>query len=283
MSKIAFITDSTAYIPPELCEQYNITMLPQILIWGEETFRDGVDIQPDVFYQRLSTARVMPSSSQVSPADFQGAFQRLLDDGYEVLAVLISQKLSGTIASATQARARFPEDAPIEIVDSRTTAMAMGFQILHAARAAREGGLSLAEARALVEASRERTGVILTPETLEFLHRGGRIGGATRFLGTALKIKPILHVDGGRVEPLERVRTRKRAKRRIIEVVAERVGDAPVHIAFLHANAAEEAAEMLQMAKEKLNIVEEIYAPVSPVIGAHVGPGTLAVAYMAER
>ncbi len=282
MSKIAFVTDSTAYIPQELCEQYNITMLPQILIWGEETFRDGVDIQPDVFYQRLSTARIMPSSSQVSPADFQNAFQRLLDDGYEVLAVLISQKLSGTIASATQARARFPEDAPIEIVDSRTTAMAMGFQILNAARTASERGLSLAETRALVEESRERTGVILTPETLEFLHRGGRIGGATRFLGTALKIKPILHVDGGRVEPLERVRTRKRAKRRIIEVVAERVGDAPVHIAFLHANAAEEAAEMLQMAKEKLNIVEEIYAPVSPVIGAHVGPGTLAVAYMAE-
>ncbi len=282
MSKIAFVTDSTAYIPQELCAQYDITMLPQILIWGEETFRDGVDIQPDVFYQRLSAARIMPSSSQVSPADFQEAFQRLLDDGYEVLAVLISQKLSGTIASAAQARARFPENAPIEIVDSRTTAMAMGFQILHAARAARERGLGLAETRALVEESRERTGVILTPETLEFLHRGGRIGGATRFLGTALKIKPILHVDGGRVEPLERVRTRKRAKRRIIDVVAERVGGAPVHIAFLHANAAEEAAEMRQMAKEKLNIVEEIYAPVSPVIGAHVGPGTLAVAYLAE-
>ncbi|RMF43267.1 MAG: DegV family protein [Anaerolineae bacterium] len=282
MSKIAFVTDSTAYIPQNLCEKYNITMLPQILIWGEETFRDGVDIQPDAFYQRLATAKVMPSSSQVSLANFQETFQRLLDEGYEVLTVLISQKLSGTVASATQARANFPDTAPIEIVDSHSTAMAMGFQILHTARAVQEKGLSLSEARLVVENSRQRTGIIFTPETLEFLHRGGRIGGATRFLGTALNIKPILDLQDGYIEPLERVRTRKRAKKRLVDIITERTAGKPAHIAVLHANAANEARELMEMTQSAVQVVESIISDVSPVIGTHVGPGTLAIAYMTD-
>ncbi len=282
MSKIAFVTDSTAYIPPELCRQYNITMLPQILIWGEETFRDGVDIQPDEFYTRLATAQVMPSSSQVSLANFQDTFQRLLDEGYEVMAVLISQKLSGTVASATQARTHFPDSAPIEIVDSHSTAMAMGFQILHTARAVQERDLSLSEARLILENIRPHTGIVFTPKTLEFLHRGGRIGGATRFLGTALNIKPILDLQDGYIEPLERVRTRKRAKKRLVDIVAERTAGKPAHVAVLHANAAGEARELMDMMQASVQVVESIIGDVSPVIGTHVGPGTLAVAYMTD-
>ncbi len=282
MSKIALITDSTAYLPQELCARYNITMLPLMLIWGDETFRDGVDIQPDEFYRRLDTAKTIPTSSQVTVGDFKHTFERLLEEDYEILSILISSKLSGTIASAQTARAEFPADAPIEIVDSLTTAMELGFHVLQAARAI-EQGASLQEAKAIAEKARQYSGVILSPETLEFLHRGGRIGGASRFLGTALKIKPILQVDGGRVEPLERVRTRKRAIRRMVDIVVERVGDKPVHIAPLHANAAREADEMLRQAQEKLNIVEVVSAAVSPVIGTHVGPGTLALAYMIEH
>ncbi len=281
MSKIAIITDSTAYIPETLCRQYNITMLPQILIWGDETFHDGVDIQPKEFYQRLATASLMPTSSQVSPGAFQEAFQKALDDGYEVLTVLISEKLSGTLSSARQARATLPENAPIEIVDSRSTAMAMGFQILEAARAI-EKGASLQDARQIVENARPRSGAVFAPSTLEFLHRGGRIGGASRLLGTAFNIKPILEIRGGRVEPLEKVRTFKRAQQRLIEIVSERAQGAPIHLAIIHANALDQANELLANARQKFNIVEDMVSPVSPVIGTHVGPGLLGIAYLIE-
>ncbi len=282
MSRIAIVTDSTVCMPADLVRQYRITVLPQILVWGDETFRDGDNIQPNDFYRRLATAKIMPKSSQVSMVDFKDAYERLLGEGYEILNILISSGLSGTIASALQAREAFPPDAPIEIVDSRTTGMEMGLHILQAARRI-EQGATLVEAKAAAETAQEYSGLILTPMTLEFLHRGGRIGGASRFLGTALNIKPILHVDGGRVEPLERVRTRKRAKRRIVEVIAGRVGDSPVHVVALHANTAAEAAEILQMSKDKLNVVESFIADVSPVIGTHVGPGTLAMAYMVQH
>lgn len=282
MSRIAIVTDSTVCMPADLVRQYRITVLPQILVWGDETFRDGENIQPNDFYRRLATAKIMPKSSQVSMVDFKDAYERLLGEGYEILNILISSGLSGTIASALQAREAFPPDAPIEIVDSRTTGMEMGLHILQAARRI-EQGATLVEAKAAAETAQEYSGLILTPMTLEFLHRGGRIGGASRFLGTALNIKPILHVDGGRVEPLERVRTRKRAKRRIVEVIAGRIGDRPVHVVALHANTAAEAAEILQMSKDKLNVVESFIADVSPVIGTHVGPGTLAMAYMVQH
>lgn len=281
MSKIAIITDSTAYIPETLCQQYNITMLPQILIWGKETFYDGVDIRPKEFYQRLSTDSVMPTSSQISPGTFQKTFQQALDDGYEVLAVLISEKLSGTLSSARQARATLPENAPIEIVDSRSTVMAMGFQVLQAARAI-EKGANLQEARQIVENARLRSGAVFAPSTLEFLHRGGRIGGASRLLGTAFNIKPILNLEEGRIEPLEKVRTFKRAQQRMIEIVSERAQGAPIHLAIIHANAPDQANELLAQARQKLNIVEDMIGPVSPVIGAHVGPGLLGIAYLIE-
>src|SRR5512146_3573251 len=138
MSKIAFVTDSTAYIPKEFLNQYPIRVVPQVLIWGNQEYRDGVDIQPDEFYTRLATAKVMPSTSQVTPKAFLETYQELLDQGYEILNVLLSAKLSGTIASAVQAK-EFLAEAPIEIVDSETTAMAMGFLVLEAARAAQQG------------------------------------------------------------------------------------------------------------------------------------------------
>ncbi|HSO27179.1 MAG TPA: DegV family protein, partial [Anaerolineales bacterium] len=125
--KVAIVTDSTSYIPPELAQQYNIRVIPQTLIWGEETFRDGIDIQPTEFYTRLATAKVMPTTSQATVQSFQNVFTELLDEGHQVLAVLLSEQLSGTLDSARQAQAEFPTGAPIALFDSRTTAMALGF------------------------------------------------------------------------------------------------------------------------------------------------------------
>jgi DegV family protein with EDD domain len=280
MSKVAVVTDSTAYIPKELIDQHHISIGPQILIWGQETFEDGVDIRPVEFYTRLQKATVMPSSSQVSIVKFKEIFSRLLDQGHEILAILISSKLSGTIDSAVHAKAMLP-DAPIEIVDSFSTGMAMGFHVLAAARAA-EAGASLAECKALAEKAREHTGILLTVDTLEFLHRGGRIGGASRFLGTALNIKPILELVDGRLEPLERVRTRGKAVARLVELLEERVGGRqPVRLAVIHANATVDAQALLTLANVKMKAIEALVTDVSPVIGTHVGPGTIAITYMA--
>jgi DegV family protein with EDD domain len=279
MSKVAIITDSTAYIPPELLKEYNIAVAPLELIWGDVTYRDGVDIQPDEFYIRLKKASTIPTTSQVTIPNFHELYDRLIKQGYSILAILISSKLSGTIDSAYQALEGFPKTS-IEIFDSFTSGMALGFQALSAAKAACQGA-SLVDCVAIAEQARQNTGVIFAVDTLEFLHRGGRIGGASRFLGTALNLKPILEVSDGLVEAVERVRTRKKSLARMVEIAKERIaGKQPLHIAVIHANAEADARDVLEQTKI-FNAEEYIISQVSPAIGTHIGPGTVGIAYMA--
>jgi DegV family protein with EDD domain len=280
VSKVVIVTDSTAVIPNDLVEKYGMRVAPQVLIWGEETLLDGVDIQPEDFYNRLLTDSLHPTTSQVTPGKFKEIFGDLLEKDHEILAILISEKLSGTIDSACQALEFFP-GAPIEIVNSRTVAMALGFQALMVARAAQEGA-SLAECKAMAEEAISHTGVVFTVNTLEYLHRGGRIGGGTRFLGTALNIKPILEVREGAIEAVERIRTRKKSLNRVVELIEERIGgQKPVRLASLHANAPEEAQFLLDQASARLDPVETVITVLSPVVGTHAGPGTLGLTFMA--
>lgn len=282
MSKIAIVTDSTSYIPAELVQKHNITIAPQVLIWDDKTYRDGIDIQSAEFFTRLKTAKTMATTSQVSVADMQSIFQGLVEKDFEVLGVFISAKLSGTIQSAMQAKELMGDTGEkVTVMDSNSTAMALGFQVLAAARAA-QNGANMKDCAALVEKARENTGVFFAVDTLEFLHRGGRIGGAQRFLGTLLNMKPILAVLDGRVEGLERIRTKTKALERVLELVTENTkGKSPVHIAALHANAPQEAKSLLEKAEKELNPVESIFAGVSPVVANHAGPGTVGLAYMA--
>lgn len=282
MAKIAVVTDSTTYLPAELAQQYSIRIAPQVLIWDNQTYKDGVDIQSTEFFQRLKTSKSMPTTSQVAVISFQEIFQDLVNKDYEVLAILISSKLSGTIQSAYQARDLMGSArGKIHVVDSQTVAMALGFQVLAAARAI-EAGASLQETIKLVEGSYENTGVFFAVDTLEFLHRGGRIGGAQRFLGTMLNMKPILAVQDGRIEGIERIRTKSKAHDRVLELVLENVGGkSPVRLATLHANAAEDAKALLVKAEQALHPVESIFSEVSPVIGTHAGPGLVGLVFMA--
>ncbi len=282
MHKIAFVTDSTAYIPEELVAEYSITVLPQILIWDGETYLDGVDIQPNEFYRRLSTAKTMPTTSQVSIATMKETFEKLLDEGYqEVLGIFISSKLSGTLQSAFQARDMLPESAAgrIHIMDSFSTSMGLGFQVLAAARAAADGHL-LTQCITAADHVRKNHGVYFAVETLEFLHRGGRIGGASRLLGTMLNLKPVLAILDGRVDAVEKVRTKKRAVARVVDIVAEKTaGHKNVRLAALHSNAEAEAQALRQTISERLQPAEMLLTSVSPVIGAHIGPGVVGIAY----
>ncbi|MBK8420199.1 DegV family protein [Candidatus Villigracilis saccharophilus] len=281
MSKFAVVTDSTAYIPTEYVGKHNITVAPQILIWGNETFRDGIDIRSDEYFSRLKTSKVMPSTSQVSPASMQSIFQPLVDQGFEVLGIFISSKLSGTLQSAIQGKASMgTAGEKVTLVDSQSTAMALGFQVLAAARAL-EAGAGIKEVAALTEKAHEKTGVLFAVDTLEFLHRGGRIGGAQRYIGAALNLKPILALKEGKVEGIERIRTKGKAHDRILELVAEKTkGKSNVRIASLHANAADDAKILLDAAARKLNPVETLSTELSPVVGTHTGPGTVGLAFM---
>ncbi|HLO30810.1 MAG TPA: DegV family protein [Anaerolineales bacterium] len=280
-NKVAIVTDSTAYLPEELLKQYQISVTPLSVIWGNEVFRDGVDILPGEFYTRLANSKIMPSTSQVTPAAMQRTFQALLEQGYDVLGIFVSSKISGTFQSAVQAREMFPDALEkIALVDSLWTTMAMGMPVLTAARAA-QAGENLAACQKVAENACAHMGVLFVMETLEFMRRGGRIGGAQAFLGTALNIKPILEMRDGRIEPVERVRTKQKAIQRAIEVVAERIkGKTPIRLAATHANAEAEASALLEAASRQLDPVETFCCPLSPVIGTHTGPGTVALNYM---
>jgi len=280
-NKVAIVTDSTAYLPEESVKQYNISITPLSLIWGEEIQRDGVDILPKQFYERLSTSKIMPTTSQVTPAEMHDTFKSLLDQGYDVLGIFLSSKISGTIQSAMQALEMLSKaQGKIAIVDSLMTTMAMGWPVLTTARAA-QAGEGLTECKKIAENACNHNSVFFLVETLEFLRRGGRIGGAQALLGNVLNIKPILELRDGVIKSVDKVRTKQKAMQRVVELTTEHInGRTPVRVAVTHANAESDAAYLLEMAKSQFNPVETIISPLSPVIGAHVGPGTLALNFM---
>jgi DegV family protein with EDD domain len=281
MPKVAIVTDSTAYLPEDLVSSHNITVVPLLVIWGDEILRDNIDISPNQFYERLADAKNMPSTSQAAITDFAEVFKKLHNEGYEILTIVISAALSGTLDSAIQAKKLVPE-ARIELVDSRFTSIPLAYMVLSAARAAKRGA-TLEKCKEIAESIRENTQLFFAVDTLEFLHRGGRIGGASRFLGTALDLKPILYLQGGKIEALERVRTSKRAHQRLIELLETSVsGRSPINMIGIASAAAEEAASKLLMQIERdFDPQEVLLANISPVIGTHTGPGTVGVAYVA--
>lgn len=281
MSDIAIVTDSTAYLSDDLIQEYGIYVLPLKVIWGKESLNDNVDISPAEFYKRLQESKDLPTTSQVTIAEFQTLFKKLHTEGKEILCIVISSEMSGTLASAEAARVEVPE-AKITLIDSKTTTVDLAYQVLVGARAVQRGA-SMDECVRVVEQDRQNSGVVFAVDTLEFLHKGGRIGGANRFLGTVLNIKPILTLTDGKVDALEKARTRRKSLQRLVEIVAERVeGKSNLRLGVAHADAPEEAATLLKTASERLHPVETMIAELSPVIGTHVGPGTLALTYHYE-
>ncbi len=280
MSKVSIVIDSTTKLPPNLVEEFDIRTAPAILIWSGEELRDGVDIQPTEFYARLETADEMPTTSQATPAVFKRIYDDLLEKGNDILTIVCSHKLSGTLASALQAREMLA-DKRIEIIDSLSGAMGVGWSVIAAARAAAQGA-TLEKCKSIAEKALKNTGLLLTVDTLEFLHRGGRIGGVQKFFGSLMNLKPIIEVVDGSFEGLERVRTLRKSLDRLIELMIARIGDRkPVYLATMHANALELAQKMEAKAIEILNPVESIITEVSPAVGVHMGPGAVGYAFMA--
>ncbi len=282
MTKIAILTDSTANLPKEWEEQYNVRVLPLKIQWGNETFLDGIDLTPNEFYTRLTHGKSLPTTSQPSTQDFLQAFESLADQADGIVVPLISSGISGTVASA-QAAARQFTRVPVEIIDTHITSMGQVLILLAAARAA-EQGKSLQEVRCAADAVVKCLHVFFAVDTLEYLHRGGRINGASRYLGTALAIKPILFFNSeGKIDALERVRTKSKSWQRLIELAEEQANGRPVHVGIVHANAPGAAQKFRDEVEQRLNCKEIFTVEFSPVIGVHVGPGTIGIALYAEN
>lgn len=279
--KVAIVVDGTAYLPEELIQKYNMHVIPLLVNWGGESLRDNVDITADQFYARLQTEKEMPTTSQPSPGDFLEIYKKAAETADSIVCVTISSELSGTYASAIAARDMM-DGFPIEVVDSKSTVMGLGFMALAAAEAV-AAGADHKEAAAKASALVPRMRLLFVVDTLEFLHRGGRIGGASRFVGTLLSVKPILTLADGKVEPLDKVRTRKKALAKMLSIAENDLrGQTNFRIAVQNAAAPADGNKIANEVKKKFGLTDVIQSNISPVIGTHVGPGSIAIVYYIE-
>ena len=272
----AVVLDSTADIPDPQARHPNWRLVPLYVRFGEETFRDHVDLTPRAFYERLKASREQPQTSQPTPADFQRAFEEL--EGYEkILCLLISGRLSGTAESARLA-AEQTGDGRVTVFDSRSVC---GQSILAESIQRRlERGTDEAELEALVERFRHEAGILFTVDTLDYLVRGGRVGKAAGLAGELLSVKPILAIRDGEVEPIKRVRGRTKSLAELEKIFTESTTDSgALRIGVAHAAdpaAAEDLLARMTAARPQAT-VEIAGAELGPVIGTHGGPGTLGV------
>ena len=275
MTSIAVVTDSTAYLPSAQAVAAHVTVVPVQVVVGGET-RDETDVSSDAIADALREWRPI-STSRPAPSAFVEAYRRLaLAGATEIVSVHLSGAMSATVESAQLAAKEV--EVPVRVVDSRSIGMGLGFPVLAAAQAAVSG----ADAARVEEIARERSAsasVLFYVDTLEYLRRGGRIGKAAALVGSALSVKPLLHLVDGNVAPLEKVRTTSRALSRLEEIALERVGDGAADVAVQHLANPDKAHALAARIQERAGgAVAVTVGEVGAVVGAHVGPGMIAVA-----
>ena len=278
MSFIALVADSTAGLPEEYAREHNIRIVPLYVKIGEDTYRDGVDILADEFYRRLPRSNPLPTTSQPSAGDFGTVYSELVSAGAEgIISIHISSGVSGTVNSA-QIAAREIQGVPVEVLDTKT-ASAEHLFVVEACASAIKAGANLSEAVAAARRAIDAASLIFAVDTLEYLYKGGRIGGAAALLGSVLKFKPLLHLVDGRIEALERVRTTPRAMSRMIQVMAGWMeGKGALDAAVIHADCPERAQALAEHLPRELNVAHTRIFPLTPVIGTHVGNGAVGLA-----
>jgi DegV family protein with EDD domain len=274
---VAVVTDSTAYLPGELVDRYGIEVVPLYVVLPDRTGREGRDIGPDEVARTLGGRRQSVTTSRPTPGDFVDVYERCLAAGAQaVVSVHLSAELSGTWEAARLAAGQVGERL-VTVIDSRSAAMGCGFPVLAAARAAAAG----APVEAVAAAARQTaaaTRTLFVVDTLEHLRRGGRIGSAAALLGSALAVKPVLHVVDGRVVTLEKVRTSARALSRLVQRAVEAAGEQPAWVAVHHLAASDRAERMAGELRERVPVLRELHvSELGAAIGAHVGPGAVGI------
>ncbi len=280
MRRVVVVTDSTATVPSDLVQALDIRVVPVLLVLGNQTFRDGVDITPGDVYRWLRSSKQIPTTAAPSVGDFVRVFATAAQEASGIVSIHMSPDLSATYNVALMA-SELVEGTPIRVINCHTAAMGQGFATLEAARAA-AAGATLDEVVRRIEAVAAKTNLFLTLDTFEYLHRGGRIGGAAALMGTVLQIKPLLYLDDGHVGVLAKPRTRPRALRLLVQQMAERVDGRRLHAAVFHADALSEAEDLSQRLADKFDCVELYVTEFTPVMGSHTGPGLLGVAFYGE-
>ncbi|GAC1358694.1 MAG: DegV family protein [Ktedonobacteraceae bacterium] len=273
---VRIVTDSTADIAPEVAENLGITVVPLTVFFEDEEYLDNIDLDNASFYKKLQESKVLPRTSQPAPARFQAAYTKLMEEGADgILSVHLSSKLSGTYQSARTARDTLPEDVrkvPIEVIDSETISAGM-FLALQKAVVEARAGQSLAEIKAQVEDQFARTRIFAALDTLEYVHRGGRIGGARAFLGNMLSVKPIISLKDGAVVAVEQPRTRSKAYARMVQLALETGPIEQLAIAESNVEVGSQLAETIKAAYKG----EVGRYKLGAVLGTHTGPGTVGI------
>ncbi len=279
-SPVRVVTDSTADLPADVAREQEIAVVPLQVMFGEESFRDGVNLTSEEFFRRLQEADELPRTSQPSVGEFQQTYEQVAEETDRILSIHLSSGFSGTAEAARQAAQALTDRCHIEVVDSGTVSMAMGFGVLAAARAARDG----ADIETCAEAARSvfgRQRIAIAFDTLEYLRRGGRIGRAQAFLGSLLRLKPILTIRDGEAQPLKRARTRRKALQELVSLCLEQ-GDV-VEAAVMYTTSEDEARSLAEEVAARFPNAPVHTGNMGPVIGVHGGPGVIAiVAVLAE-
>lgn len=286
---VRVVTDSNAHLSVPMREKYKIGFVPLQVLFGSRSYGDEVDLTNEQFFHMLAHEKVHPTTSAPAPADFIAAWKPILEEGHEIVSLCLPSGLSATYSSAVNAKAQLEqergESLPISIVDGKWLSMAQGFQCLEGARVALAGG-SREDVIKAITALDERLTLVFLLDTLEYLKRGGRIGKAQAWLGTMFHVKPILEIAHARVEPLERVRSRKAGLARLLELAqtppttnGPRKGEGALHVAVLHARAPEAAQQLEDELRARFNIAELVRAEIGPTIAVHTGPDALGLAF----
>jgi len=284
MAQVKIIADSSVSLPKELIKKYDIHLVPETIIFGQTVYRDGVNLNPRDFYTLLGQAEELPTTSAPSPQDFSDAYCQAAKGASGLLCILVTAGFSQMgMEAALTAKKTFVQ-TPLEIIDSRTAIGAYGFVVLAAARAAEEGK-SLAEVARATEEMKTRVNMIATLDTLKYLAKGGRIGKAASWASTLLNIKPIVEVPTttGVLEPIERVRSRPKALKKLLEIMRRRVDTGrPVHVTIAHANAPDEAGWLKTQISSRFDCTEIYISDFPPVAGVHCGPGVIGLSFYAD-
>lgn len=282
---IKIVTDSTSYIPKEYIEKYDIRVVSLNVLMEGNSQRE-LDVKDEIFYEKMEKSNEIPTSSQPATDEYYKVFEEIVKNGDEVLGIFISSKMSGTYSTGFLIKDMILEkykDAKIEIVDSLNTTMAMGFSVVNAAKSALENKKSLLELKKEAENLVSKSDIMFAPGTLKYLKKGGRIGTAAALVGGILKITPILHVVNGSVEVLDKVRTKKKAINRMIEILENKRNEKGLYDAVVyHILNKEEAIELKDRLKEKLNLHCKIM-DIGPIVGLHVGPGSIGIAFATKN
>lgn len=282
MSNVAVVTDSTASIPETLLKELNIHVVAYYIHRGKEVLRDLVTIQRDEFLRWLPSASILPTTASPGPGDYLELYRSLIAQGIrQIISIHMTSKGSGAYQAATVAQSMLQEETPearIEVVDTRNVSLCQGWMAVEAARAAL-AGLSLDQVLATVKSLIPVTQMIQTADTLKYLYLGGRIGLAKRLVGTLLNIKPLIGMKDGVIVALGQARSRVQAYTMMSNMVAEAVGKGKAKVAYVHAGALEEAQKIKQLVESRVEVVESLFAELSPALAVHTGPGTAGLCF----